>query len=615
MISEEMDLETDLGIDSIKRVEILGAVQDELNVKVTDLDALSRTKTVGDVVKFMQTQVSGSAGPAAAAPSAAAQSASSGIKNRCVSLSTPKMLNIALPDADAKLTYASTDVALIVYGAAHATKAEKLAGLLEGARGLGRPALLPSSRFSEKDPAQAAAFAGLHGPLIGVIYLHDGRDPVHTPFNLARMVSERLQPPLEGPSRRRPFFFCVTQVDGKFGYSTGVLKSGGTTSAGIPSPGSCFKEAACIMGLTKTLDMEWRNVYVKGIDFAELEPSRVVAEVLDASQKYNEISYSADGQRFTVQPADLTDSTPKSVVTPVSSSDVFLVTGGARGITPHCLREMAVNVNGGITYILLGRSPLEQVPAWAKDAVSTGNIKDLEKAATKFLKGEGQKVTPAMVRDLAGKVAGAADVLESIGFLEKAGARVIYASCDISGGGDKIASTLTRIMREHSLAKLTGLIHASGVIRDKKIENKTAADFAAVYGTKFDGLMNVLESLKKLASSTVDLRHILLFSSLAGFCGNAAQSDYSMANDALNKYAQALKTAKADLHVAAFDFGPWDSGMVDARLKKHFQDNNVEVIPLDGGAKLVAELFCEYQAHPQVLVGNWMELPKKTFAP
>merc|ERR1719408_1154490 len=64
MISEEMDLETDLGIDSIKRVEILGAVQDELNVKVTDLDALSRTKTVGDVVAFMQTQV----GTAASVP-------------------------------------------------------------------------------------------------------------------------------------------------------------------------------------------------------------------------------------------------------------------------------------------------------------------------------------------------------------------------------------------------------------------------------------------------------------------------------------------------------------------------------------------------------------------
>ncbi len=51
-----MNLATDLGIDSIMRVEILGAVQDELNIKVTELDALSRAKllamsckTVGDV--------------------------------------------------------------------------------------------------------------------------------------------------------------------------------------------------------------------------------------------------------------------------------------------------------------------------------------------------------------------------------------------------------------------------------------------------------------------------------------------------------------------------------------------------------------------------------------
>jgi NAD(P)-dependent dehydrogenase (short-subunit alcohol dehydrogenase family) len=340
-----------------------------------------------------------------------------------------------------------------------------------------------------------------------------------------------------------------------------------------------------------------------------------LAEVFDAATAPNEICYSADGSRMTCsmtsEPFDR--SCKKSVLSKVVASDVFLVTGGARGITPHCLREIAARVGGGVTYILMGRSPLEQVPEWAKGAVGTGNPKDLEKAATKFLKEGGQKVTPAMVRDLAGKVAGAADVLESLAFLEKAGARVIYTSCDVSGGF--IASTLGPLMREHSVPRITGLIHASGVLRDKKIENKTGADLAAVYGTKFDGLMNVLGALQRLGGSKVDLRHILLFSSLAGFCGNAAQADYAMANEALNKYAQAIKTASSDVHVAAFDFGPWDAGMVDARLKKHFEDNNVEVIPLDGGAKLVAEVFCDYQALPQVLFGNWMELPVKTFAP
>merc|ERR1719188_732086 len=53
MVSAEMDLEANLGIDSIKRVEILGAAQEALGVKVQDLDALGRTRTVGDVVAFL----------------------------------------------------------------------------------------------------------------------------------------------------------------------------------------------------------------------------------------------------------------------------------------------------------------------------------------------------------------------------------------------------------------------------------------------------------------------------------------------------------------------------------------------------------------------------------
>merc|ERR1740129_502475 len=57
MVSAEMDLESDLGIDSIKRVEILGAAQEALGVKVRDLDALGRTKTVGEVTAFLRREV------------------------------------------------------------------------------------------------------------------------------------------------------------------------------------------------------------------------------------------------------------------------------------------------------------------------------------------------------------------------------------------------------------------------------------------------------------------------------------------------------------------------------------------------------------------------------
>merc|ERR1719421_1814148 len=53
MIEEDMALETELGVDSIKRVEILSEVQKELNVEAQDVAALSRTQTVGEVVQAM----------------------------------------------------------------------------------------------------------------------------------------------------------------------------------------------------------------------------------------------------------------------------------------------------------------------------------------------------------------------------------------------------------------------------------------------------------------------------------------------------------------------------------------------------------------------------------
>eukprot|EP00964_Phaeocystis_antarctica_P030979 scaffold17535_cov90-Phaeocystis_antarctica.AAC.1 len=78
-----MALETELGVDSIKRVEILSDVQKELNVEAQDVAALARTQTVGEVVEAMIKELGGAApaggGAAAArAPVAAPAAPASG---------------------------------------------------------------------------------------------------------------------------------------------------------------------------------------------------------------------------------------------------------------------------------------------------------------------------------------------------------------------------------------------------------------------------------------------------------------------------------------------------------------------------------------------------------
>merc|ERR1719171_2692704 len=73
MIEMDMALETELGVDSIKRVEILSDVQKELGVEAQDVAALSRTQTVGEVVDAMLKEIAAAGGGAApAAPAAVA---------------------------------------------------------------------------------------------------------------------------------------------------------------------------------------------------------------------------------------------------------------------------------------------------------------------------------------------------------------------------------------------------------------------------------------------------------------------------------------------------------------------------------------------------------------
>ena len=54
MLELEMDLEADLGIDSIKRVEILGALEEEFpSLPPADTEVLSQTRTLAEIVEYL----------------------------------------------------------------------------------------------------------------------------------------------------------------------------------------------------------------------------------------------------------------------------------------------------------------------------------------------------------------------------------------------------------------------------------------------------------------------------------------------------------------------------------------------------------------------------------
>ncbi|GIT03230.1 MAG: hypothetical protein CM1200mP28_04890 [Deltaproteobacteria bacterium] len=112
------------------------------------------------------------------------------------------------------------------------------------------------------------------------------------------------------------------------------------------------------------------------------------------------------------------------------------------------------------------------------------------------------------------------------------------------------------------------MIHGAGVLADKLIEKKTSADFDKVCSTKINGIDALLKCVNQKK-----LTHLLMFSSAAGFYGNAGQSDYAVANESLNRIALLFKKKYPKCHVTSFNWGPWEGGMVTPELKRLFEES------------------------------------------
>ena len=98
-----------------------------------------------------------------------------------------------------------------------------------------------------------------------------------------------------------------------------------------------------------------------------------------------------------------------------------------------------------------------------------------------------------------------------------------------------------------------------------------------MFGPKVLGLQSVLGALDVSV-----LSHVALFSSASAAFGNVGQADYAMANTCLNQIANLLASQVPGLRAKAFNWGPWDGGMVDAGLAELFAAQGIGLIDRPG---------------------------------
>ena len=168
--------------------------------------------------------------------------------------------------------------------------------------------------------------------------------------------------------------------------------------------------------------------------------------------------------------------------------------------------------------------------------------------------------------------------------IEAVGARAHYCALDVRDAA-AVASTVARIRAQHGA--IHGLVHGAGVLADRRIEDKTAEQFAAVYGTKVTGLRHLLDAL---AGDT--LKVIALFSSYSGRFGRVGQVDYAAANEVLNKIAHAEARRRPANRVVSVNWGPWNGGMVTPGLRTLFEQEGVGLIETGAGAQFLVDELC-----------------------
>lgn len=274
-------------------------------------------------------------------------------------------------------------------------------------------------------------------------------------------------------------------------------------------------------------------------------------------------------------------------------SSVFLVSGGARGITARCVVELATRF--GCSFALLGRTaPVEPEPAWA---IGCTDEPELKRRIIAALRADGERPLPLTAERIYQRLVASREISATLAALERAGSRAAYYAADVAD------PTAVRGVVEAASARLgpiDGLLHGAGSLADRLIQDKTAADFAKVYRPKVDGLINLLRCVPP-----AQLRHLILFSSVAAHYGNPGQADYALANAALDQAAHALARAHPTCRVLALDWGPWDGGMVSPALGRLFRERGLELIGLEAGARLLADLLGRPgHGAVQVLVGG-----------
>ena len=611
VLSLDVDIEGELGIDSIKRIEILSEFRLAVFSAGTEppaayMERVGKAKMLGEIVQAMvdvlgeAQAVAGSgaeAAPVVVEPATSDRTESMDSTSSTDSTSGSivgchRSVMVVVPEPlEMAIRCRLRDGILLVVDDAESDLGLRLVQRVTATGRIAR--LLRSDAFTTLDAAQQVidpvrsdgSIAGLiylpalrEGKPFGTLGIDEAWQCVQHEVKSVLFLLQALTPELSADGEQDFAFLAATLAGGDF-------DGNDESEAAYPWRGG-------LAGLLRCAQSEWKNARFRCVDFDEQPSLETLIDELHAIGPV-EVGYRNSSRLKLVSRREELPELDDDAALELDGNDVVLLTGGARGITALLAMELAKRTPARL--VLVGRTRLV-------DAAEFAAIANLDEAGVRQMlieanSREGRAVSPARIQNEVRRKIAEQEVYQNLQAMRQVGATVEYIECDACDPR-AFGQCLTDL--EQRIGDITAIVHGAGIIEDKLLRDKSAESFDRVLRTKLMPLLVMNEQI-----SLKNLKFLMVFSSVASQIGNPGQGDYAAANETLNRIARWVSN-QGPARAVAMNWGPWDgSGMVQPDVARQFASRGIHLVPVDAGLSAAwNELVPGRSERVRVLIGT-----------
>ncbi len=601
LLDLDLDLEADLGVDTVKQAEVFAAVRERFGVERDDNLALRDFPTLTHVIGWVRDKTgtpAPTAAPAVATPAeqpvTATPTTPKFVGDFAAVDSLPRRIPLPAlrPSLDAcvptgvELSAGSRILVVLDEGGVGTALVKKLAKR-------GAEVLAIEAATATDDLLNQVAQWSTEEPLTGVYWLPslDDEGPLdELDLNGWHEALRRRVVALHALFHQvidaEPFLVTGSRLGGFHGHD----------AAGATSP-----LGGAVVGFAKSYKRERPDVLVKAVDFPASRKTAALADTLVdetlADPGCVEIGR-VDDQRWGVGLAEVAfppvDS-PEPGAMDLGSDSVFVITGAAGSIVSAITADLATHSGG--TFHLLDLAPAPD-PADADLQRYLADPNSLKGTIAEQITARGQKPTPVLIERELAKFERLASALSAIDAVTNAGGTAHYHCVDLRDG-EAVAAVIDQIREAHG--RIDVLLHAAGLEISKGLAKKDRAEFELVFGVKADGWFNLMK-----AAGDMPIGATVAFSSVAGRFGNPGQTDYAAANNLLCSIASGMRRTRPQTRAIALDWTAWAGiGMaMRGSIPKIMEALGVQMLPPEAGIAWIRRELTSGSGSGEVVVAG-----------